>query len=133
MNRRGPGGGGTSLNPLEGSRDGSKPLLYRMLMVPELRERYLGYVQDVAENWLDWERLEPIVADYRALIGDVVAADERKLYSTEEFELGVDGVGSGGGFGGPGAPPGQTLKTLIERRQAYLLEWLAANSRAAAL
>ena len=34
---------------------------------------------------------------------------------------------------GPGAPPGQTLKALIERRQAYLLEWLAANSRAAAL
>jgi hypothetical protein len=128
--RRGGGGGGIRLNPLEGSRDGSKPMLYRMLMVPELRERYLGYVGDIAENWLDWERLEPIVDDYRALIGEFVAADERKLFSTQEFDLGVDGVGSGSGFGGPGAPPGLTLKALIEQRQAYLLEWLATNSGA---
>jgi hypothetical protein len=99
-------------------------------MVPELRERYLGYVGDIAENWLDWERLEPIVDDYRALIGEFVAADERKLFSTQEFDLGVDGVGSGSGFGGPGAPPGLTLKALIEQRQAYLLEWLATNSGA---
>ena len=133
MSRRGSGGGGIRLNPLEGSRDGSKPMLYRMLMVPELRERYLGYVRDVAETWLDWERLEPIVEGYRDLIRDVVATDERKLYSTEEFELGVDGVGSGGGFGGPGAPPGMTLRMLIEQRQGYLLEWLAANSGAAGL
>jgi len=133
MGRRGSGGGGIRLSPLEGSRDGSKPMLYRMLMVPELRERYLGYVGDVAENWLDWERLAPIVEDYRDLIRDVVATDERKLYSTEEFEFGVDGVGSGGGFGGPGAPPGMTLKALIEQRQAYLLEWLATNSGATGL
>ena len=130
FSRRGTGGGGVRLNPLEGSRDGSKPMLYRMLMVPELRERYLGYVRDVAENWLDWQQLEPIVGDYRALIGELVAADERKLYSTREFELGVDGAGSGGGFGGPGAAPGLTLRALIEQRQAYLLEWLAANSGA---
>ena len=133
MSRRGTGGGGIRLSPLEGSRDGSKPMLYRMLMVPELRERYLGYVADVAQNWLDWERLGPIVDDYRTLIGDAVAADERKLYSTEQFELGVDGVGSGGGFGGPGAPPGLTLRALIEQRQAYLLEWFAANAGDGAL
>jgi hypothetical protein len=126
MGRRGSGGGGTRLSPFEGSRDGTKPLLYRLLMVPELRERYLGYVRDVAENWLEWERLQPIVEDYRALIRGVIEVDERKLYSTDEFELGVTGASSGGGFG-PGAPPGMTLKAVVEQRQAYLLEWLAAN------
>jgi hypothetical protein len=137
MGRRSSGGGGIRLNPLEGSRDGSKAMLYRMLMVPELRARYLGYVRDVAETWLDWERLEPIVEDYRTLIRDAVATDESKLYSTEEFELGIDGVGNGGGFGGgfggPGSPPGSTLRAVIEQRQAYLLEWLAANSGALGL
>jgi hypothetical protein len=130
MGRRGSGGGGIRLSPLEGSRDGSKPMLYRMLMVPELRERYLGYVGDVAETWLDWERLEPIIEDYRDLIRDAVAADEHKLYTTSEFELGVDGAASGGGFGGPGRAPGLTLRALVEQRQAYLLEWLAANAGA---
>ena len=133
MGRRGTGGGGIRLSPLEGSRETSKAMLYRMLAVPELREQYLGHVRDVAENWLDWERLAPIVEGYRTLIRDVVAVDERMLYSPEEFELGVDGVGIGGGFGGPGAPPGMTLKALIEQRQAYLLEWLAANSGASTL
>ena len=79
------------------------------------------------------ERLEPIVEDYRALIRDEVEVDERKLYSTDEFELGVDGASSGGGFGGPGAPPGLTLKAFVEQRQAYLLEWLATNSASPAL
>ena len=133
MSRRGSGGGGVRLSPLEGSRDGTKALLYRLLMVPELRERYLGYVRDVAENWLDWERLEPIVEGYRALIRDEIEVDERKLYTTSEFELGVDGASSGGGFGGPGAPPGMTLKALVEQRRAFLLEWLAANSPARTL
>jgi CotH kinase protein len=133
MGRRGSGGGGIRLSPLEGSRDGSKPLLYRLLMVPELRERYLGHVRDIAENWLDWERLQPIVEDYRALIRDVVETDPSKLYSMSEFELGVDGATSGGGFGGPGAPPGMSLRAIIEQRQANLLEWLAANAGAVTL
>jgi hypothetical protein len=79
-------------------------------------------------NWLDWERIEPIVEDYLALIGDIVAADRRKLYSTSEFELGIDGAAAGGGFGGPGAPPGSSLRAFFDQRQAYLLEWLAANA-----
>jgi hypothetical protein len=133
--RRGSGSGGVRLSPLEGSRDGTKAMLYRMLMVPDLRERYLGYVSDIAETWLDWARLEPIVEDYRDLIRDVVAADGRKLYSTSEFESGVDGQGStsSGGFGGPGGPPGQSLRAFVEQRRAYLLEWFTANAGAGIL
>jgi hypothetical protein len=123
---RGGGASGAQLDPLEGSNDGSKAMLYRLLRVPELQEAYLGYVRDVAENWLDWERLGPIVEDYRALIGDVVAADNRKLFSTAEFELGVDtGSGSVGGSNyGIGGPPGLTLRAFIEQRQSFLLDWL---------
>jgi len=113
---RGRGGsGGVSLSPLEGSRDGSKAMLYRMLMVPELRAQYLGYVRDVAENWLSWDRLEPITVEYQALIADVVASDRRKLYSTENFESGVD----------------TTLRPFFERRQAFLIDWLDADTGAA--
>jgi hypothetical protein len=125
------GGGnatGIRLSPLEGSRDGSKALLYRLMMVPELRARYLGYVRDVAENWLSWETLGPIAEQYRELIRDAVAADTHKLYSTSEFELGFDGSSSGGGFGQPGSPPDLALKAFVEQRQAYLLDWLDTNA-----
>jgi hypothetical protein len=126
--RGGFGGGatGVALSPLEGSRDGSKALLYRLLMVPELRAAYLGHVRDVAENWLDWDRLGPVAERYRALIADSVAADPRKLYSTAEFDLSFDGSGcrGGGGFGGP---PSLSIRTFVEQRQAYLLDWLDSN------
>lgn len=106
------GGAGVNLSPLEGSRDGSKALLYRLLMVPELRTRYLGYVRDVAENWLSWDRLGPIAESYRDLIREVVAGDGRKLYSTDAFE--TDAASS--------------LKPFFDARRAFLLDWLEVNA-----
>jgi spore coat protein CotH len=128
MGRRFGGGGasGARLSPLEGAQDRSKALLYSMLRVPELRARYLEHVRDVAENWLDWERIEPIANAYRELIGEVVAADRRKLYSTSDFELGIDGPSSSS-FSRGGAS-GLTLQAFFEQRQAFLLDWLDANA-----
>jgi spore coat protein CotH len=108
------GSGGVSLSPLEGSRDGSKALLYRMMMAPELRARYLGYVRDVAENWLTWDRIGPIADDYQALIHDAVVSDRRKLYSTSEFESGAEAA----------------LRPFIESRRSFLLDWLDTNGGA---
>lgn len=128
MGRRGFGGGGASgarLSPIEGANDGSKALLYRLLRVPALQSRYFDYVRDVAENWLDWDRLMPIAEDYRSLIADVVATDARKLYSTSEFELGFEGA-AGSNYS-RGGPPGLTLQAFVEQRQAFLLDWLEVN------
>jgi spore coat protein CotH len=117
--RRGFGGfrggsGGVSLSPLEGSRDGSKAMLYRLTMVPELRARYLDYVRDVAESWLTWDRIGPIADQYQALIHDAVVADRRKLYSTGEFEAGAEA----------------SLRPFIDSRRSFLLDWLDTNAGA---
>ena len=58
----GPGRGGTELDPLANASDTSKPLLSKLLAVPSLRARYLGYVRDIAENGSigpAWARLPP--------------------------------------------------------------------------
>jgi hypothetical protein len=131
MGRRFRGGGGADgieVSPLQAMGDRSKALIHRLLAVPELRARYLEHIRDIAENWLDWERIEPLAERYQALIGEVVADDTHKLYSTEDFTRGVAGSSSGAGFGGPGAPPASSLKSFFERRQAYLLRWLDANA-----
>ena len=100
------------LDPLVLENDSSKPLASKLLAVPELRSRYLSYVRDIAENWLDWEKVEPLIRQYEALIEEDVKSDTRKLFSTDEFYAGIDG--------GQGTE-GNSLKGFFERRQAFLL------------
>jgi len=100
---------GVDLDPLVGLDDAGKPLRSKLLAVPALRAKYLGYVRDIAERWLDWERLEPMVRGYQRVIAEEVRRDTRKLYSTEAFTEGIAG-------------PGENLKEFVEKRRAFLLE-----------
>ena len=112
--RGGPGGGGVSLDPLVAANDSSKPLLSKLLAVPALRTRYLGYVRDIATTGLDWSKLGPLAQRYQALIAADIAADTRKLDSTEGFVNAIDGSSEGGGQAGG-------LKGFVEKRRAFLL------------
>jgi hypothetical protein len=70
VGRRGFGGGdgGVTLDPLIGLDGSTKPLRLKLLAVPALRARYLAYVREIAENWLDWRTLGPLASTYRTLI-----------------------------------------------------------------
>jgi hypothetical protein len=123
----GPGFGGpprvngAELDPLVAANDPSKPLLSKLLAVPGLRARYLSYVQDIAERWLDWNKLGPLAEQWQALIAEDVKSDTRKLDSFEAFQEGATkDVEERGGRG-----RGHTisLKTFVEKRRAYLLNY----------
>jgi spore coat protein CotH len=88
----GPGGGGVTLDPLVAVNDASKPLISKLLAVPALRTKYLGYVQDISTKWLDWAVLGPVVEQHRALIAADVAKDTKKVITTEAFTSSVDGL-----------------------------------------
>ena len=51
-----------TLEPLVGLDDTTKPLRAELLAVPALRARYLAYVRDIAERWLDWRTLGPVAS-----------------------------------------------------------------------
>jgi spore coat protein CotH len=107
--RGGRGAGGApratiDLDPLVGLDNPGQPLRSKLLAIPALRESYLGYVRDIATNWLDWEKLGPIVERYLALIAEEVAADTRKLESLEDFEAGAE-----------------AFRNFAEQRRAFLL------------
>jgi len=121
----GPGGGGVKLDPLIAANNPNNPLLAKLLAVPSLRARYLGYVRDIAERWLDWKKLGPVVEQYHALIAADVKADTRKLYSYEAFEQGVAGAGEAQGSRGPAQ--GVSLRQFAEQRRAFLLRESAAK------
>jgi hypothetical protein len=82
-------GGGTSLGPLINADNSQQPLAYKLLAAMELRAKYLEIVRDIAEKWLDWDKLGPIAKCYHDLIADDIKADTKKLYSTEGFESGL--------------------------------------------
>jgi hypothetical protein len=97
------------LDPLIGLDDASKPLRSKLLAVPALRARYLGYVREIADTWLDWRTIEPLVRQYQAVIAADIKADTRKLYTTAQFTSAVDqGMSS--------------LKSFVDRRRAFLLK-----------
>jgi hypothetical protein len=98
-------GGNAQLDPLVGLNDASKPLRSKLLAVPELRERYLAYVREIADRWLDWETLGPLVEQHQALIEADVLRDTRKLYASESFRSDVD-----------------NLRSFVEARRAFLLK-----------
>jgi len=110
----------TDLDPFAGADDANKPLISKLLAVPALRARYLGYVKNMAETWLDWNRIGPLAAQYQTLIAADVKADTRKLGSTEAFTRAVTENMPRQGFGPfSGAPMG--LKNFVEQRREYLL------------
>ena len=99
------GGGGVMLDPLVAIDDPAKPLRSRLLKVPALRQRYLAYVREIADTWLDWKKLEPLVRQYRSVIADDLKVDAHRLYSFEAFESGPVSV-----------------KHFVDERRAYLLQ-----------
>ena len=107
------------LDPFAGSDDPSKALLSKLLAVPALRSRYLGYMKNMAETWLDWNKIGPLAEQYHALIAADVKKDTRKLQSTEAFTRAVTEEIQGQGFGPPG--PRMSLKSFVEKRREYLL------------
>lgn len=109
----GGGTGNTTLDPLVGLTDASKPLRSKLLAVPELQKRYLEIVLDIAENWLDWDVLGPIAEELHALIDEDVQVDTRKLMTNQQFEASLEG-GTG------------SLRSFVDQRQAYLLSTVPA-------
>lgn len=103
--------GGVTLDPLVGITDTTtKSLRARLLAVPAFREKYLGYVKDIATRWLDWDTFGPMVQRQHDLIAPITRKDTRKLDSTEEFDAGVE-----------------TLKSFAAQRRAFLLDWKPGN------
>lgn len=111
--RRGaPGGGagstgsGTTLDLLVGLDDPTKPLRSRLLAVPALRAKYLAHCRDIAQNWLDWQKLGVSAQRYQDLITAHVTVDTRKMISNEQFATSLDG-----------------FRAWVDARRAYVLNY----------
>jgi hypothetical protein len=107
-------GDGAAPDPLVALDDPNKALRHRLLALPALRTRYLRYVGEIAETWLDWARLGPVVDGYVALIEAEVARDTRTHFPTASFREGIYGAADG-------PPDARTLRGFAQLRRAALL------------
>jgi hypothetical protein len=105
-------GNATTPDPLVAIADTNKALRSRLLAVPALRERYLSYVGDIADKWLDWNRLGPMVERYRGLIESDVVRDTRKLTTNDAFRAALAASSDSTSV---------TLRGFAARRRAALL------------
>ena len=96
---------------MAGAEETTKPLLNKLLAVRSLKQRYLGYIRHIAENWLDWDKIGPLVQQYQSVIAADIEKDTHKLDSTEAFKAGlIEDQGRRMG-----------IKSFVEKRRAYLL------------
>lgn len=93
----------TNLSPVYGETLAIRPLISRLLAVPELRQRYLAHVRTIMNESLDWTVLEKKVTAYQALIGEEVAADTKKLSTNAQY-----------------ASSAADLKNMVTARKTYL-------------
>jgi hypothetical protein len=97
--------------------DSSKPLRSKLLAVPSLKAKYLAHVKTIADDWLDWNKLQPVVDQYVSLIDAEIKADTKKLSSYEAFQQTVSADSKSGTGGGRQMP----LRAFADQRRAFLL------------
>lgn len=135
---------GPMLSPVAQEYDEMRPVIRRLFSIPHLRARYLAHVRTIAEEWLDWEALAPIIEAYRSLIDAEVKADDKKLYPYEAFATSlIEDRGDGGQVEPPGAihsarrgrGPGMnpSIKRFAAERREFLLNHPEINRPAASI
>ena len=111
---------GPMLSPVAQQYDEMRPVIKRLFAIPHLRARYLSLVRTIVKDWLDWEKLEPIITAYHSLIDEEVKADDKKLYSYDAFAASrIKEQFTGVRRGGRGGTPG--FKQFVTERRDFLL------------
>ena len=120
---------GQMLSPVALENDTMRPVVKRLFALPHLRTRYLAHVRTIADEWLDWAVLQPIITEYQSLVDAEVKADDKKLYTYEAFAMSQikDQGGGGGGRGSRGGRMTPSFKRFVEERAEYLLNHSEIN------
>ncbi|HXJ76843.1 MAG TPA: CotH kinase family protein, partial [Candidatus Dormibacteraeota bacterium] len=98
--------GDAQLSPVEGATGTNRPLLSRLLSIPELRQRYLAHLRTGLEESFQPAFMIPAINQFVALSADAIAADSVKGYSMATYTNGLN-----------------NLKTFVTNRYNYLANY----------
>lgn len=114
-----PGGPGmprdmvaTELPPYYEADTKRRPVVGRLLSIPHIRARYTAHMRTIISQWLNWEKVGPLVEQYRQLIDLEVRKDVRLESSYQDFVDNIESTVQGRVLG---------LKEFVELRRNFLL------------
>lgn len=73
--------GDTSLSPVQGSTGTNRPVLSRLLGIPELRQRYLAHMRTILEEKFNPTIMNALIDRFHRLSVAAIMADTKKSYS----------------------------------------------------
>jgi len=101
----------------EDNRD--RPLIRRLLAVPDIRADYVAHLRDLRDEAFTPERVGQIALTYQDLIRESVREEPDPIFPYSQFEQNLrDDVSTGGGRGRSRTAPG--LLTLAGERYTYM-------------
>ena len=77
--------GDVALSPVVGATGTNRPLLYRLLNIGELRQRYLAHMRTVIQEYYNPTIMPPLVDAYVQLSIDAIIADTNKSYTMTAY------------------------------------------------
>ncbi len=75
----------SSLSPVQGSTGNNRPLLSKLLAIPELRQRYLAHMRTVLEERFNPRYLTPVINHYNRLTVADVITDPKKNFTMTAY------------------------------------------------
>lgn len=111
------------ISPYHGKDDQNKILAHILFGDESLRARYAAHYRTLANEWLIWENLKPIVDDYHNLIAPIVKTDVSKLYGYEAFKSSIAGISAANLESGPFGSNNVSFKEFTDERSIYLLNF----------
>lgn len=92
-----------NLSPIDGFGNPNRPLINRLLSIPEYRQRYLAHMRTVLEERFNSDYMDAIIDRHLALIAESVRQDTKKPFSFTAFRSAV-----------------AELRSFVRRRHSYL-------------
>ena len=77
--------GDVSLSPLEGSSGTNRPVISKLLAIPELRQRYLAHIRTVLDESFHPSVMTPLIDEFSALSLEAITADPKKNYTMTAY------------------------------------------------
>jgi len=74
-----------TLSPVVGATGNNRPLLYRLLSITELRQRYLAHMRTVLDEYFNPTVLTPMINAYRDLSINAIIADPNKGFTMAAY------------------------------------------------
>ncbi|MDH7502569.1 MAG: CotH kinase family protein [Verrucomicrobiota bacterium] len=74
--------GDASLSPVRGLGDSNRPLINRLLSIPELRQRYIAHMRTVIDEYFNPPTMNALIDRFVAVSVAAIAADPKKGYTS---------------------------------------------------